>query len=203
MTPNSYSFRTRWLVPAPIDEVYSVLSDPLGLPRWWPAVYLAVDEVDPGDADGPGRVVSFFTKGWAPYTLRWMARVVEVRAPFEMRFEASGDLVGSGHWQLVPQGDATEVLFDWEVVAEKPLLKRLSPVLKPAFSLNHQWAMARGEESLRLELARRAEGDPEARARIPDPPGPTPTSSLPFLLGSVGAVAIATGVALLLQRPRK
>ena len=203
MAPTPYIVRTRWLVPAPIDEVFSVLSDPLGLPRWWPAVCLAADEVAQGDPDGLGRVVSFFTKGWAPYTLRWMARVVEVRAPFELRFEASGDLVGSGRWQLVPQGDATEVVFDWEVAADKPLLKRLSPVLKPAFSLNHRWAMARGEESLRLELARRAEGDPDKRARIADPPPPTPTSPLPFLLGSVGAVALATGAALLLQRPRK
>ena len=40
--------------------------------------------------------------------------------------------------------------------AEKPLLRYLSFLLKPVFSANHRWAMARGEESLRAELGRRA-----------------------------------------------
>jgi hypothetical protein len=41
------------------------------------------------------------------------------------------------------------------VDANKPLLRWLSPVLKPAFEVNHKWAMARGEESLIRELERR------------------------------------------------
>ena len=59
-------------------------------------------------------------------------------------------------------------------VAEKGVLKTLSFVMKPIFSANHHWAMARGEESLRLELARRHAGsDPTVSAAIPAPPGPT------------------------------
>jgi hypothetical protein len=46
--------------------------------------------------------------------------------------------------------------------------------MKPIFSANHHWAMARGEESLRLELARRhAASDPTIAAAIPPPPAPT------------------------------
>jgi hypothetical protein len=46
--------------------------------------------------------------------------------------------------------------------------------MKPIFKANHHWAMARGEESLKLELARRhAAGDPTLEAVIPAPPGPT------------------------------
>ena len=64
--------------------------------------------------------------------------------------------------------------YDWTVVAEKGVLKRLSAVMKPIFSANHHWAMARGEESLRLELARRhAASDPTIAAAIPPPPAPT------------------------------
>jgi hypothetical protein len=54
------------------------------------------------------------------------------------------------------------------------VLKRFSRVMKPVFSANHHWAMRRGEESLRLELARRqAAGDPLLAASIKAPPGPT------------------------------
>ena len=45
--------------------------------------------------------------------------------------------------------------------------------MKPIFSANHHWAMARGATSLRLELARRhAGGDRLLVAAIPPPPGP-------------------------------
>jgi len=46
--------------------------------------------------------------------------------------------------------------------------------MKPIFAANHHWAMARGEESLLLELARRRAGaDPTIAAVIPPPSGPT------------------------------
>ena len=45
--------------------------------------------------------------------------------------------------------------------------------MKPIFGANHRWAMARGEESLNLELARRRATDPVVRDAIKRPPGPT------------------------------
>ena len=46
--------------------------------------------------------------------------------------------------------------------AEKPLLRRLSFALKPIFSWNHRWAMARGYENLRREVNRRLTSRAEA-----------------------------------------
>ena len=48
-----------------------------------------------------------------------------------------------------------DIVYDWQLRAEKPLLRDLSFVLRPLFEANHRWAMARGETSLRLELERR------------------------------------------------
>ena len=75
--------------------------------------------------------------------------------------------------------------YDWKIRADKPLLRRLSFALKPIFSANHHWAMRKGEESLRLELARRRATTAAERARIPAPPAATTTSSLPLLGGIV------------------
>jgi hypothetical protein len=47
------------------------------------------------------------------------------------------------------------VRFDWNIVAEKPLLKYLSFLMKPIFRANHEWAMRRGQESLAREIERR------------------------------------------------
>ena len=73
MAEPGFTLTTRWLVAASIEEVAAILSEPERLPEWWPAVYLAVDLLDPGDARGLGRTVAFHTRGWLPYTLRWQA----------------------------------------------------------------------------------------------------------------------------------
>jgi hypothetical protein len=157
---NDYVFVTRWRVQASIEEVSAILDDAADLPRWWPAVYLDVRVVEPGDDRGIGRVVELFTKGWLPYTLRWRFRVTENRRPHGFSLEASGDLAGQGVWTLTQDGAYAEVVYDWRVRADKPLLRHLSFILKPIFAANHRWAMARGEESLKRELVRRQAAAP-------------------------------------------
>ena len=49
----------------------------------------------------------------------------------------------------------------------------LTPVLRPVFSANHLCAMQKGEESLRLELLRRAAKTEAERMSIDAPPKPT------------------------------
>ena len=173
MATNEYHFITNWRVEGTVNEVSDILRDATGLPRWWPSVYLGVEEEEPGDGDGVGKVVSLFTKGWLPYTLRWKFRVTESNYPYGFALEAWGDFVGRGVWALAQDGDFTNVVYDWRIRADKPLLSRLSALLKPIFSANHRWAMAKGEESLKLELARRRAKSPEEAARIPAPPKAT------------------------------
>jgi hypothetical protein len=184
MASNEYHFVTTWRIPATAEEISAILGNAPDLARWWPSVYLEVFEMQPGDADGVGKVVSLWTKGWLPYTLRWHFTVVESHPPTGFRLEADGDFLGTGIWTLQqegrpddPDGPMTRVTYDWSVTAEKGLLKTFSAILRPLFSMNHHWAMRRGEESLRLELARRhaAEigADRLVQDAIPAPPPPT------------------------------
>ncbi|HUJ48835.1 MAG TPA: SRPBCC family protein [Bryobacteraceae bacterium] len=156
MSANDYHFVTHWRVESTVEEVSDVLGNAVDLTRWWPSVYLAVKELEPGGRDGVGRVVELHTKGWLPYTLHWYFRVTESRRPHGFSLEAWGDFEGRGVWTFVQDGAAAAITYDWRIRAEKPLLRYLSFLLKPIFSANHRWAMARGEESLRAELARRA-----------------------------------------------
>jgi hypothetical protein len=177
---NDYHFVTTWRLPGTAAEIFEVLGDAGGLARWWPSVYLEGHVIERGDAAGVGKVVDLWTKGWLPYTLRWRFVVDRSEPPHGFHLVASGDVVGAGMWTLTeeraptdPGGPVTEVTYDWRIAAEKGLLRHFSPVLKPLFGANHRWAMARGEASLRLELARRdATTDFERRA-IPEAPGPT------------------------------
>ena len=156
MPANAYHFVTTWRVEdTTCAEVSEVLGKAEDLVRWWPSVYLAVDVVDPGDAQGLGKHVRLHTRGWLPYTLRWEFDVVESRYPHGFAIAAEGDFEGTGVWTFEQRGPAVDITFDWRIRAEKPLLRWLSFVLKPIFAANHRWAMARGEECLVRELSRR------------------------------------------------
>ncbi|HEX3645174.1 MAG TPA: SRPBCC family protein, partial [Vicinamibacterales bacterium] len=169
---NHYAFVTRWRVAATCGEIADVLSDPLELPRWWPSVYLRVEETRPPEASGLHRRVRLHTKGWLPYTLTWESELVESRYPYGYALVASGDFDGRGVWTFEQDGAFVDITYDWRLGAEKPLLRNLSFLLKPVFEANHRWAMAQGRQSLELELARRRSTSDTERARIPPPPGP-------------------------------
>ncbi|MBM3935349.1 MAG: polyketide cyclase [SAR202 cluster bacterium] len=171
MAANDYNFLTTWRVQGTCEEVYEVLKDAPDLVRWWPAVYLDVKEEAAGDAEGVGKVVSLHTKGWLPYRLKWKFRVTRVTRPSGFALSAWGDFVGEGVWTFTQDGDWVKVQYDWRIRADKPLLQRFSFIMKPVFAGNHRWAMARGEESLKLELARRHARSLEERAAVAPPPG--------------------------------
>lgn len=190
---NRYHFVTRWRLLGTVSEVHKVLGDPLQLVRWWPAVYLDVQQTRPGDASGLGREFSLYTKGFLPYTLRWDFTSTRV-TPTGFSLSARGDFVGQGQWSFEQDGSYVNLVYDWQVEARKPLLRALSFALKPIFSLNHEWAMRKGEQSLQLELARlRARSDAE-RAAIPAPPGPTTLTGAQLVLGLLGAAAALGGL---------
>lgn len=174
MASNEYQFITHWRVQSSCEEVSEVLGDAPDLVRWWPSVYLDVQVLEAGDPEtGLGKVISLYTKGWLPYTLRWQFRITENRSPHGFALEAWGDFVGRGIWTFTQDGDWVDITYDWRIEAEKPLLRRLSFIMKPIFSANHHWAMRKGEESLQLELQRRHAQTEAERTAVPPPPKPT------------------------------
>jgi len=171
----AYHFVTEWRVAGTLDEVKAILGDDdvAAVTRWWPSVYLTVTQLEEGGPGGLGRVLDLYTKGWAPYTLRWTLRVTEPLTDGGYALEATGDLEGTGRWTFKEEGPEVVITYEWRIQATKPLLRRLSWLLKPAFGANHHWAMRRGEESLRLELRRRRQIAGGAHAAVPPPPPAT------------------------------
>jgi len=154
MATNEYVFLSNWRLEGSCEDVFGVLGNPLDLARWWPEVYLAVEQTKDASAGGVGNEFRLLTKGWLPYKLRWEFRVTEVEPPSSFALEAWGDLVGTGRWTFRQDGKFVDAIYEWRVRADKPLLRYLSFLLKPLFASNHRWAMARGEEALRRELKR-------------------------------------------------
>jgi hypothetical protein len=170
MATNDYNFIDKWRVEADVKEVADILEDALSLPRWWPSVYFEVQELEPGGEHGIGKLISLRAGGWLPYTLRINFGTVESRYPFGFSMDATGDLQGQGIWTFEQDGAFVTVTYDWTVRADKPIVDKLSFLLKPVFRSNHNWTMRRGEESLKLELLRRrAKSEEEAAAMLKPP----------------------------------
>jgi len=142
MPSNKYHFEDHWHIPHSADDVWDVLAEAEKFPEWWRGVYLDATRLD-------SVRITVLTRGWLPYKLRWTIETVRKEKPHVIEFKASGDFSTDGsRWVLTPKPGGTDVLLDWNPVVEKPIVKVLSPVLKPLFEWNHHWAMNLGEKQL-------------------------------------------------------
>lgn len=170
MSTSDYHFIDRWRVEGNVKEVADILEDAPSLSVWWPSVYFEVCELEPGGERGIGKLISLRAGGWLPYTLRIKFRTTDSRYPEGFSMEATGDLEGTGIWTFAQEGPFVNVTYDWTIRANKPIIDKLSFLLKPIFRSNHNWTMKRGEESLKLELLRRRAQLKEERAAVSPPP---------------------------------
>jgi hypothetical protein len=140
-----YVFIDEWDVDAPQGAVFNALVDARTYPEWWKPVYIAVEAEGPPE---PGCVSKQEFKGRLPYHLNTTSEVKRMQAPNEFEVEVVGDLTGKGVWTLTQRDGKVHVHFDWRVIADRPLLRVLTPILRPVFRWNHNWSIQRAIEGL-------------------------------------------------------
>lgn len=171
-----YRFHSRWDLDAPPAAVFAALANAEDYPWWWPQVR-EVRRID--ERSGAARFRSV-----VPYDLRVIvseARQDPAAGVLEIRL--SGDLEGWVRWTVMAQDIGTRARFEQEVVARKPLLRRLALPGRPVFRANHALMMRSGRRGLRAHLAARAAGP----AETPGATGPTETP------GAAGAASEPSG----------
>ena len=157
-----YVFIDEWDVDAPQEAVFDALADGSTYPEWWKPVYISVESEGPVE---PGQVSRQEFKGRLPYHLRTSSELKRMDRPNEFEVDVVGDLTGRGVWTLTPRDGKVHVRFDWRVIADRPLLRVLTPVVRPAFRWNHNWAIKRAQEGLEpYARARGATASPEGAA---------------------------------------
>jgi uncharacterized protein YndB with AHSA1/START domain len=141
-----YVFLDEWDVDAPQEAVFTALADARTYPQWWRPVYKSVEADSPPQV---GCVSRQRFKGRLPYELNMTSEIVRMDRPREFEVNVVGDLTGRGVWTLTPRDDGrVHVRFDWRVLADRPLLRYLTPILRPVFRWNHNWAIRRAMEGL-------------------------------------------------------
>lgn len=196
MIDNYYEFPDRWRVEGTVEEVARIVYEGPDYNSWWPGVYLESKELVPGGEHGVGREVEFYERSLLPLKIRWRARVLDAHWPGSMTIEASGAFTGKGEWTLEQDGPRVNIALDWRVHTHSPIEKYGALIIRPIARLNHNWAMTRGEESLRLELLRRRARTPYERAAVPSAPGPAVSASALAAITAAGLAALGGGLAI-------
>lgn len=148
-----YHFETRWTFDATRDEVWSVISNIRSYPDIW-SDFKRV-QVRVGDGRSVGSIIDAETRGSLPYSLKYTLEVLEATEPAHLLLKSTGDLQGTGRWELTPAGEhRTDVVYYWDVTTTRRVLNLLAPIAKPFLARNHDQVMARGREAFTGELAR-------------------------------------------------
>ena len=149
----TYHFATRWTFDATRDEVWAVVSNICGYPEIWRDFKRV--RVRKGDGASVGSIIDAETRGSLPYSLKYTLEVTESRLPEHILLTSTGDLVGTGRWELTAVDEhSTDVVYYWDVATTRPVLNLIAPLAKPFLARNHDQVMARGREAFAGELAR-------------------------------------------------
>jgi Polyketide cyclase / dehydrase and lipid transport len=143
---NHYPFVNVWHLQFRLEEVYRVLEDVGGYPRWWPEVR-RVDRID-------ASTVRIVARSVLPYSLTFQAtesRQDEKVGVLEIAMR--GDLEGFSRWTIESKRAGTLATFEEEVIARKKSLRRLAWVARPFFRWNHAVMMRHGRRGLGVYLA--------------------------------------------------
>lgn len=147
-----YRFLTTWLLAAPREQVWQVVSDVEQWPLWWPGVREARELTSP-DIDGLGRRVRMRFRSRLGYSLSFTGDVVTSRPPELGEVTVDGQLRGRGRWELTRTGAGTRLDWTWEVTPEVRWMRALSPYARPLFVWAHADLMRRGRRGLARRLS--------------------------------------------------
>lgn len=147
----SYRFVSTWKLRAPQEAVWERLADP----EEWQSSWRWLDRVEllrPGDEDGVGARRRYVVRSPLPYSLTFGLRTTSVKPPHTWEAEASGELEGTGRWDLTYQEGVTTARYTWDVRTSKAWMNVVGPLARPAFGWAHGVVMRDGARSLARDL---------------------------------------------------
>jgi uncharacterized protein YndB with AHSA1/START domain len=137
--------------------VWHALTEVEGWPQWWPYVK-RVQTLRKGDASGVGAIRRIDWGSRLPYGFTLDVECVEAERERRLVGAASGNLQGTGVWELRPQAGGTAVHYTWRLALNTRWMRIVAPLASPVFRWNHEGVMAGGRDGLVRHLAQRPHG---------------------------------------------
>jgi uncharacterized protein YndB with AHSA1/START domain len=162
-----FRFLTIWLLEAPIEKVWEAIADYEHLPSWWKSVD-QIEQIQPGNDLGVGSIWHMVWKTPLSYTLTFRSEMIHVEPPDRLELRATGEVEGTGKWELSTVEEGTLVHYYWIVRTTKPWMDFLALLIRPLLEWNHNAIMQQGAEGLAQFLG--ADLLRSEAAKIPESP---------------------------------
>ncbi|WP_406510559.1 SRPBCC family protein [Streptomyces sp. NBC_00212] len=142
MTRYDVRFTGRWRTPLPPDALYTTLADIANYASWWPEMR-HTRLTREGEAEVTLRAL-------LPYQLTMrVQRLVEDPVSRVLEAALDGDITGHIRWDIRASTPAGSIaVLTQAVTVNKPSLRRLMPLARPLFRLNHALSMRSGRRAL-------------------------------------------------------
>ncbi|MES3017408.1 MAG: SRPBCC family protein [Bacteroidota bacterium] len=146
----NYSFSTIFVVKAPVETVWSALSEFEGYGIWWKGVSnISVDR----SVSSP---VASMTVKYLFHRLSLVFNIYNLVENELCEFTAKGDLVGNGKFIVNKVKNGTKVCIVWQVVTVRVWMNIFAPILRPFFVFSHEkimrWFVTGFADNLHAEL---------------------------------------------------
>ena len=124
-----YRFATVFTIDVEPQRIW----DALILPEGWLASYPDIErwtDKARGDADHLGDRYGVEHRLAGPATLRYDLEVVQSRAPYRLTWRVTGDLAGTGAFELDELDGVTDIRFTWEVATTRRWMNAAAPLIR-------------------------------------------------------------------------
>lgn len=154
-----FHFVSTWQLPATGEHIWQVLSDFERWPAWWPGISGAT-VLHPGGTDGLGTRGRLEVRSPLGYSMRFDIEIVEVRRPHESGMRVTGDLQGTGSWEVTPTDTGSRARIGWDVGLTRRGMQLIAARIPGPVVWAHDWVMAAGERGLARHLLSHPPVDP-------------------------------------------
>lgn len=161
MQGHEFLFRSVWLVPAPLVDIWNKVGRVTEYPMWWPGI-MRVDLLKGQELPIAVGTQAKYEVASPLYRLEYQTEVIKFDTGKLIVAKAEGDLVGTGTWTFKEDNGGTQATFDWNVHVSPPLLRAASylPPVRGVMRFFHNQLMDAGEQGLRGLYEKKAHGRP-------------------------------------------
>jgi hypothetical protein len=134
-----YNFVSLWTFEGEEEKLWSILMDIHSWPKWWTGMRKVVQL---------SKNSYCITVGYFFYKLTYTVVVVRKSRSKSMNLTSTGDLSGVGKFLIKRQSGNVVVKFEWNVKANKGLMRRSEFLLHPFFRFAHNIIVEWGAKGL-------------------------------------------------------
>ena len=126
------------------EDLWAALTNVEDYRVWWPWLR----RFD-GDAFAAGERWTCVVQPPLPYSLRFDLTLDEVVEHERVAATVSGDIVGTAHLELTPDGTGSALALASQLAPANPMLRAIAVVARPVVRFGHDWVLDTGLRQFR------------------------------------------------------